>query len=259
MLRRNVATRRLIIQISDMHLVQGGELRAGVDPRANLEKVLGALKLLRRPPDVLLFTGDLTDTGNEVAYRQLRELVEPVGTGLGADVIYLPGNHDSRAAMREHLLGEAPSTEPMDGVWWREGLRIITLDSTVPGVDQGELADRQLEWLAELLTERAPEGTLLALHHPPIVSPIEQMAAIALQKPERLGAVIAGSDIALVVCGHYHHASSGVLGGIAVSVASSSAYRAEALVEERFVGLVGSSFSRIDIENGNAVVSYLPV
>ncbi|WP_246271743.1 hypothetical protein [Amycolatopsis acididurans] len=48
------------------------------------------------------------------------------------------------------------------------GLRIIALDSSVPGHGHGELSGGQLDWLARELATPAPDGTILAPHHPPL-------------------------------------------------------------------------------------------
>jgi Icc-related predicted phosphoesterase len=63
-------------------------------------------------PEALVFTGDLADTGAADAYRSLREVVEPAAERMGAQVVWVMGNHDDRAAMRVELAGEPPSVEP---------------------------------------------------------------------------------------------------------------------------------------------------
>src|SRR3546814_12565775 len=77
------------------------------------------------------------------------------------------GNHDDRASFREHLLpaeeAESPSS-PVDRVDELDGLRIVTLDTSVPGFHHGEISDAQLDWLAGVLSTPAPLGTILALH-----------------------------------------------------------------------------------------------
>lgn len=254
-----LATRRLIIQLSDIHLTEGDELRSGFRPLVNLQAALAAVEELDRSPDALLFTGDLTDAGDPSGYRELRALAEQSAQRLGAEVIYVPGNHDARAPFRDVLLDEPPNDDPIDACYWIGGLRIAALDSTIPGIDQGELRPDQLERLGSTLSEPAPEGTILVLHHPPISSPIEQMAGLALRQPEQLEAALEGSDVFAILCGHNHHATSGRLGPYPVHVAPATAYRADARIEGRFVPVPGCGFSRIDIENGSALVTYVPV
>ena len=61
------------------------------------------------------------------------------------------GNHDSRAALRRFLHGEAPSMATLDRVRMIDGLRIITLDTSVLGFHYGDISTSQLDWLAEEL------------------------------------------------------------------------------------------------------------
>lgn len=49
-----------------------------------------------------------------------------------------------------------------------DGWRFVTLDSLVPGHIHGQLSRAQLDWLRDVLREPAAQGTVLALHHPPI-------------------------------------------------------------------------------------------
>ncbi|WP_458794083.1 metallophosphoesterase family protein, partial [Nocardia farcinica] len=92
-----------------------------------------------------------------------------------------------RVAFRRGLLDEeADQSEPVDRVYDVNGLRIIALDSTVPGQHHGEISDEQLAWLRRELEVPAPDGTLIALHHPPVPSPIGLIALIELRDQERL-------------------------------------------------------------------------
>jgi Icc protein len=248
--------RRTLIQISDTHLLGEGLQHDRIDTLANLDLVLRRVEASDLRPDLILLTGDLADRGEHVAYRALRRRVEAASDRLGAPALYLPGNHDDRAALRGEVLGEEPGDEPIDQVTWCGGLRVVALDSTVPGEDGGELAPEQLEWLSRLLADAAPEGTLVALHHPPVHSPIASMGRIALRRPEQLAAALAGSDVRMIVAGHNHHAMAGVLGSIPVWVGPATAYQADPLVPDgRFRGFAGVAFARIDLGPGEAVAT----
>ena len=91
------------------------------------------------------------------------------------------GNHDNRAELRRLLLDEAPSMAPLDRVSMIDGLRIITLDTSVPGHHYGEITAAQLDWLADELATPAPDGTILALHHPPIPSVLDLAVTVELR------------------------------------------------------------------------------
>jgi 3',5'-cyclic AMP phosphodiesterase CpdA len=240
--------RRTLVQISDVHLLAEGLQHGCVDTLGNLDLLLQRLEWSGLRPDLLLLTGDLTDKGEAVAYRRLRQHVELSASALGAPVVYLPGNHDDRSVLRAELLDGEASDQPIDQIAWCGGLRVVALDSTIPGEDGGELRPEQLEWLASLLAEPAPEGTVVALHHPPVPSPIASMSRIALRHPERLSAVVAGTDVRIVLAGHNHHAMGGILGHVPVWLSPASAYQADPLVPDgRFRGFPGAACSRIDV------------
>jgi len=71
--------------------------------------------------------------GEEDAYVRLRSLVEPWAKKLGAQVLWVMGNHDDREPFSSVLMGAPATTAPQDAVYWAGGLRIIVLDSSVPG------------------------------------------------------------------------------------------------------------------------------
>lgn len=216
---------RFLVHISDTHLVADDDLLYGsVDSDANIASVLDQLERAQFHPDAILLTGDLADAGLPEAYARLRRAVEATSDRLGSRIIWVMGNHDSRAALREHLLDEDPATEPVDAVHWIDGLRIIVLDSTVPGYHHGDLSDAQLAWLAAELATPAPEGTLLAMHHPPMPDPVHAAAGIELRGQDRLASVIRGSDVRCILAGHLHFTAHTTFAGIPLSVASATCY-----------------------------------
>lgn len=214
------------VHISDTHLP--GERAplygSGADADANLASVLDRLVSSGLRPDALLFTGDLADRGDASAYRRLRELVAPAVEALGCEVVWAMGNHDERGAMRAELgLSGGPSDAVVE-VRWFGGMRVIVLDSTVPGEHWGRVDDVQLSWLAAELATPAPEGSLLLIHHPPLPTVLDLAVTVELREQAALAEVLAGSDVRGILSGHVHHPSFGTFAGIPVAAASSSAY-----------------------------------
>lgn len=222
---RHAPAQRVIVHISDTHLLAGNRPLGGrYDTAGNLTATLAAVERTGIRPDAIVFTGDLTDLGEPDAYAALRAEVEPFAARLGAPVAWVAGNHDERPALREGLLDAAPSSEPVTGVWDLGGLRLVALDSTVPGWHHGDLDAAQLDWLRDVLATPAPLGTILALHHPPLPSHIPFFDILELQHQDELAAAIAGSDVRAILAGHLHYSTSGTFHGIPVSVASATCY-----------------------------------
>jgi 3',5'-cyclic-AMP phosphodiesterase len=248
----------LLVQISDVHLTASGSLPPGVRPRDNLLRGLRVLEAADIRPDVFLLTGDLANDGDAACYDDLAVILAEAARGSDASIIYLPGNHDDRDTFRRHLLGDA-GDGPVNQTHWRDGLRIIALDSTVPGEDGGDLAMQTLDYLRSELAVAAPDGTVVALHHPPIPSPIEPMSAMALRDPRRLRDAIAGSDVRIVLCGHNHHEALGMLAATPVWVCPAAAYRLDTASTQAFHGIPGTAFSRIDLADDGPRVTVIPV
>jgi 3',5'-cyclic AMP phosphodiesterase CpdA len=252
-------TAYMLIQISDVHLTLDGTLPPGVRPRDNLVRGLRLLDLAEIRPDVFVMTGDLADSGAGECYRDLAEIMADVASTSGASVVFVPGNHDLREEFGRHLLGAAPGGTPINQVLWRGGLRIVSLDSTIPGQDDGELDKETLAFLTSELATPAPNGTVVALHHPPIPSPIAPMSRMRLRNPDDLRDALAGSDVRIVLCGHNHHEAFGVVGSVPVWVSPSSAYRADVTSRDVYRGIPGSAVSRIELTEHDLTVTVVPV
>jgi 3',5'-cyclic-AMP phosphodiesterase len=241
----------VLLHISDTHLIGGaGPLYGMVNADCLLGELLEQLKQSGLRPDAIIFTGDLTDKGEPEAYRKLRDAVEPFAAELGGELIWVVGNHDNRAELRRLLLDEAPSMAPLDRVRMIDGLRIITLDTSVPGHHYGEISDAQLDWLAEELATPAPDGTLLALHHPPIPSVLDLAVTVELRDQAPLGRVLKGTDVRAILAGHLHYSTNATFVGIPVSVASATCYTQDLTVE------VGGTRGRDGAQGCNVVHVY---
>lgn len=219
----------VLVHISDTHLLDARKLFGSVDSDAPLRSLLTRVVESGISVDALVFTGDLADRGEPGAYRRLKSLVEPFATALGAEVIWAMGNHDEREPFSEILYGETPTSAVQDRVFRFGGLRVIALDTSVPGFHHGALTSDQLGWLGAELASPAPAGTLLALHHPPIATPIELMGVIELEDQPALQSVISGTDVRGILAGHLHYSTFSTFAGVPVSVCAASCYTIDLL------------------------------
>ncbi|MCF2527653.1 metallophosphoesterase [Yinghuangia soli] len=253
--------RHTLVQFSDVHIVPENELLMGtLDTLAQMRHALEAVEEADMDPVALLFTGDLADTGDVRAYRRLRALVEPAAARIGAPAVYGMGNHDNREAFREGLLETDPSGIEHDFVHQAGDVRVVVLDSTTPGSHGGALTGDQLEWLRAVLAEPAPAGTVLALHHPPIPTPLAFLERLSLKAPEELGRVVAGTDVKIILTGHNHHATCGVLAGVPVWSAPAVAYRADVFPPAgTYQGVTGVGYTRVDLYEDCATATFVPV
>jgi 3',5'-cyclic-AMP phosphodiesterase len=218
----------LLAQISDLHIKRPGALAyRRVDTAAALARCVARLNALAPRPDAVVITGDLVDQGSAEEYRHLRTLLAP----LEIPFYLLVGNHDERGALRQ--------TFP-EQTWLQTGgefvqyavdigpLRLIALDSLVPGQSAGALCAARLAWLeAELETARALP-VIIAVHHPPFVSGIGHMDQQRLDpaSAERLAAILMRHrNVERVICGHVHRPMFARFGGTVASAVPAPAHQ----------------------------------
>jgi len=261
-LGRYPAARRVIAHVSDTHLLHGGAPLGGVaDTVGALEQVVAQLSRLGDRLDAVIVTGDVADLGEPDAYRIARATLEPLAESTGARLVWVMGNHDERDAFRAGLLDEPPSAEPVHGVFDLDGLRIITLDTTVTGYHHGGFDDAALAWLDEALAEPAPDGTILAMHHAPIATPLALMDLLELRRQDELAEVLHGRDVRLILGGHLHYPTNGTFAGIPVSVAGAVAYTMDLSAPPReLVGVDGGrSMTLVHLRDDAFVTSVVPI
>lgn len=184
-----------------MHLRQGEGQRGAAERLGHAVRRVAALQ---PPADAVLLSGDLVDVPSGAAYERAHELLAPLGVPLYA----IPGNHDDRDLLRAHFgPAPAPAGAPVRFAVNCGGLRLVACDSTSPGDDAGALDQEQLGWLDETLAQQPVTPTLLALHHPPVLTGVRAMDAIALDVEDRvaLEALLGGHpQVQAIACGHVH-------------------------------------------------------
>ena len=179
------------------------------------------MRALRPAPEAVLVTGDLADNRADDEYEQVRELLDRIDV----PTFVLPGNHDDRATLRRHFDVPGEGNEPIHYAVDAGTLRVIALDTQVPGHDHGQLDSEQLAWLDSTLAASPGVATVVAMHHAPITVGIPSMDALGISGEDRkaLAEVVARHpQIRRLITGHVHHSVTGELGGRTVIVAPST-------------------------------------
>ena len=208
----------LLAQLSDPHIGADWFDDQSV-PR--LAAAVESVRAVRPQPDAVLLSGDIADHATDEEYEQVRELLAP----LGAPVHVLAGNHDDRRALHRHFGVPGADGEPVCYSVDLGPLRLVVLDTTIPGEDPGALGTEQLEWLDGELDKAPEQLTLVAMHHPPLVTGVPAWDVLGLAEADRLalGEVIERhAQVRRLACGHLHRAMSGELAGRGVVVAPST-------------------------------------
>lgn len=240
----------VLAHVSDPQLGASSTVYGGVLADDHLETVME--QVVTHRPEAIVLTGDIADTADPGAYHRAQRIVGEAAALIDAEVVWVMGNHDSRVPFARTLLGlDVDPEAPLDRIVMLGGLRIIVLDTTVPGYHDGRLEPAQLEWLADWLADPAPEGSLIAMHHPPTPTHLPLAALIELADQHLLADVVRGTDVRGILAGHYHYPSHTTLAGIPVSVAASTCYALDPGFDAR--GLSG-----VDGQRGYGLVHVHP-
>ena len=217
-----------LAQITDPHIREPGRLAYGrIDTTPYLRRAIDSLLALPQRPDALVLTGDLCDFGREAEYAHLAELLAPLAD---LPVYLLPGNHDERVQLRKSFAHHVYLQGDGEFVQYsvRVGpLRLIALDTVVPGQSHGALCEARLAWLERELTTCQGEPVVIAMHHPPFRTLIGHMDKIGLLAgAQELEAIVARHpNVERIICGHLHRAIDVRFGGTIASTCPSPAHQ----------------------------------
>ena len=215
----------LVAQITDTHITPPGTRFMGVvDTASALAQAVTTLNRLDPSPNFVVLTGDLVESGKPEEYAHLRSLLTPLRMPLFA----IPGNHDAREPMRHAFAG--------DGYLPREGflnyviddypMRIIGLDTLVPGEGGGILCSERLHWLDNILAAAPDQPTLVFMHHPPFMTGITRMDRLGLSGSAAFAEIIRRHpQVERIACGHLHRAIECRFAGTVAGTAPSTAHQ----------------------------------
>ena len=256
------APTHVIAHHSDPHLLGSptGRLAGRIDTAEQLRRALARVESSGEAIDALVISGDLADSGEPAAYTLFLEIVTPVVERLGCELVLTGGNHDERAPLAQVLFG-VEDDAPQDRVTVVRGLRIITLDSAVPGYHHGGFSDAQYAWLASELATPAEHGTVLVIHHAPITYRSPVMQLLDFDDVDRLREALVGTDVRAVLSGHLHVTSFGMLGHVPVIVAGGVSYVDDVGAPRALLmGVDGpQSWNLVEIHTNEVVATVVPV
>jgi 3',5'-cyclic-AMP phosphodiesterase len=215
----------LLCQISDLHVTAGRALAYGaVDTASCLERCVQRIVGLDPLPDALIATGDLVDTPDARSYGQLREIL----ARLPLPLFLLPGNHDERQALRAGFPDHRYLRRDGDFLHYAIDefpVRLLALDTIIPGQPDGTLCARRLRWLEQRLSE-SDAPTVIALHHPPFPTGIGHMDRMGLVDSSGLAQIVRRfPQVQRLICGHLHRPIQALFAGTLASVCPSTAHQ----------------------------------
>lgn len=190
-----------IIQITDTHLMDAPEqLLYGLNTCESLRKVLKRALADFPDTDLVLFTGDISQTGHDASYRIFQGIIED----LKLPVLCLPGNHDNPL-----LLNRLIPSSPMESAVFmqQENFSIVLLNSCVEQANYGDLDKNTLQQLQQFLQTSRSHFHIFAIHHTPALTNSKWLDELGLKNQHQLLSLIMQSNTpSLILSGHIHQA-----------------------------------------------------
>ncbi len=219
----------IIVQLTDLHVRPYGRAAyRTAETNMLTERALWAVRNLAFTPDAIVISGDLTNNGLASEYAVLSDMLSRI---IKVPVYVLPGNHDHRETMRSslgHLPGVTSDPYFIQYAVDHHDVRLVMLDTVIPGSGAGELCEKRLAWLDATLSAEPNKPTLVVMHHPPFACGIRHMDHISLQNPSEFISIIAKhSQVKRILCGHHHRPINAAVAHTICSIAPSVAHQVE--------------------------------
>jgi len=253
----------VFIHMTDLHVGDAGDTHLFSDTVETLEQILADVAKVEPRPSFIVASGDLTNRGDAESFRRLKAIMERSGL----PVVYALGNHDTRPGFYEGMGVEATGPEaPYDHDTVIDGVHIITLDSTSPGLIGGTIENEQFAWLEEALDRHADLPKLIVSHHAPALDETAAEApwrAIRLEDSERLGTLLRdrmqkGRTILGILSGHIHHDRVSMWNGIMVVVGMGQHAATDLLRTDVLRMVKGASFGICTVRRTGLTVAFVP-
>ncbi len=219
----------ILVQLTDLHIRPRGMAAVRVlESNMLTERALRAVRAMPVQPDAIVISGDLTENGLAAEYAELSAMLQRT---IRVPVYMVPGNHDRRGNLRAGLSMFPGITAHEEFVQYTvEALpvRLVMLDTLVPGAGHGELCEARLAWLEATLAAKPDTPTIVVMHHPPFACGIRHMDRIMLRNVPAFTKVIARHrQVRRILCGHNHRPITTQVAHAIASIAPSVAAQVE--------------------------------
>jgi hypothetical protein len=208
------------VQISDSHI--GFNKAANQDVTGTLKLAIDKINRLPVEPELLLHTGDITQTSKPAEFDTAVEVIKGAKAG---NVFYVPGEHDTAlddgAQYRERF-----GSGTVGRGWYsfdHKGVHFVGLNNVLQIDAMGKLGVDQVAWLKSDLAGQSASTPIVVFAHIPLwmVYPDwgwgTEDGAEALGYLKRFGSVT-------VLNGHIHQVVQKVEGNVAFHTAASTAF-----------------------------------
>ena len=247
------------LHLTDTHFLphSGNDLH-GIDPARNLRRVIARVREMAVTPACVIISGDLSNAGDPASYQHFKTALMELQETFGVPVLLGLGNHDRRLPFRQIVLNEPEAHDESIRYHYSQrigDLRIVVLDSLIPGEIHGALGDEQLAWLAEELGDPAPGGELIVLNHPVLPRGLPRAQDYLLADAAEFGAVLAKHRILGVLAGHSHVVSAAPFAGTLAITAPAAGFFFDPGTPDGLRLLDGAGFNLCTVRDGTLIVN----
>lgn len=213
-------TKKLIIQITDMHLFKNaGETLLGVNTLSSYKAVVKDVKQNYPNPDLILLTGDLAQDETTAAYKRLVDEL----TVFHCPKYGFPGNHDDEHHMLS-VFKENHLQENRDIIV--DNWNLILLNTQKRHAVEGFLNEDQLRFLDRSLGMYPEHATLIFMHHPPMPVGSAWIDKLNLSNPEPFWEILNSyHHVKAIFCGHVHQQFEGTMNNVTVFATPSTCFQ----------------------------------
>jgi 3',5'-cyclic-AMP phosphodiesterase len=183
-----------IVQFSDVH-VGSGLFRPDL-----LDATIEETNALE--PDLVAVVGDLTMEGYRWEFEEARQYMDRLTC---PNVVYAMGNHDARNVGYRHFEDFFGVRESSRVVSVPEGeAKVVSLDSTKPDLDEGELGREHYAWLDSEFRDWNSGPRILMIHHHILAVPGTGRDVNNLRDAGDVMAILREVKVDMVLSGHRH-------------------------------------------------------
>lgn len=213
-------SKKLIIQITDMHLFENAdETLLGVNTWNSFDAVVDSIQRNYPNPDLIVLTGDLAQDETARAYQKLIRRLHV----FNCPKYGIPGNHDDE----KYLISTFRDFHLQDNRNFRVGdWHFIMLNTQKKHAVEGYLTDEQLDFLNHSLGSYPEHPTLIFMHHPPVPVGSAWIDKLNLSNPDAFWSVLKSyHSIKGIFCGHVHQEFMSTQKGIPVFTTPSTCFQ----------------------------------
>ncbi|MFA6210826.1 MAG: metallophosphoesterase [Candidatus Obscuribacterales bacterium] len=204
------------VQLSDSHWGFDGD-KINPDAKGTLIKSVKEVNRLKEKPDFVIFTGDLTQTTDDVAVRKRRmKEFQQIVAELDAKIVhFMPGEHDASLDNGETYKDYFGKTHYS---FDHKGVHFITIDNVSDPT--GSIGEEQLQWLKSDLARHHANKRIVVFAHRPLFDLYPQWDWATRDGSKAIDLLMPYANVS-VFYGHIHQENHHMTGHIAHHSANS--------------------------------------